>query len=330
MDWIASHRSPNRRPGEFGANNPQLSANRKANDKGVNEVVPLRACSKCKMLRDWSRFQHRKGLPSGQCRECQVIDNRERRVRQGACIRILRTTNCDSLRYCSKCNDLRHISQFQHSKGGPTGWCQPCRTAREKDRRAANGMKVKVFSIVTDTEKLCMQCKEMKAHLEFAPGRRGSGGIAAYCRECARVKYYDRENQTATTLAWRKNNRAAHLARHRVNQFNRKRLIKAADDGTVTAEFMTSLYECECCAYCEASTPFDDRTADHMIPLSRGGKHSVSNLTMACFTCNSSKRDMTPEEFRDYIREGNRSQRQFIGRPTTSYSEVSVPQVPTP
>ena len=36
---------------------------------------------------------------------------------------------------------------------------------------------------------------------------------------------------------------------------------------------------------------------DHVVPVSRGGSHDLSNLVTACFTCNRSKRDKTVEEW---------------------------------
>ncbi len=41
-----------------------------------------------------------------------------------------------------------------------------------------------------------------------------------------------------------------------------------------------------CCAYCGKETQL---TMDHVVPLSRGGRHSVGNIIPACFRCNSSK-----------------------------------------
>lgn len=37
--------------------------------------------------------------------------------------------------------------------------------------------------------------------------------------------------------------------------------------------------------------------ADHIVPLSRGGKHCVENLRIACRKCNLAKSDMTEKEF---------------------------------
>lgn len=40
-------------------------------------------------------------------------------------------------------------------------------------------------------------------------------------------------------------------------------------------------------------------TKEHVIPLCRGGKHSWDNIRLACFKCNTEKKDMTYEEFQE-------------------------------
>lgn len=47
------------------------------------------------------------------------------------------------------------------------------------------------------------------------------------------------------------------------------------------------------CQYCGVTT---DLTIDHVIPRSRGGNSTWTNLITACRRCNSRKGDFTPEE----------------------------------
>lgn len=42
------------------------------------------------------------------------------------------------------------------------------------------------------------------------------------------------------------------------------------------------------CAYCAELKPL---TKDHVVPVSRGGRHAIGNILPACQSCNSSKRD---------------------------------------
>jgi putative hemolysin len=50
------------------------------------------------------------------------------------------------------------------------------------------------------------------------------------------------------------------------------------------------------CAYCDSKDgPFH---LDHIVPWSRGGQHTIENLTVACAPCNWSKGDKTLDEWR--------------------------------
>lgn len=49
------------------------------------------------------------------------------------------------------------------------------------------------------------------------------------------------------------------------------------------------------CVYCGSK---EFIACDHVLPRSRGGRDTMNNLVAACRSCNSSKRDKTPEEWR--------------------------------
>lgn len=49
------------------------------------------------------------------------------------------------------------------------------------------------------------------------------------------------------------------------------------------------------CNYCGVEV--DSPHIDHVIPMARGGKSILENLTVACLRCNSSKGSKTPEEW---------------------------------
>jgi len=50
-----------------------------------------------------------------------------------------------------------------------------------------------------------------------------------------------------------------------------------------------------CCFYCGTG---GDMTMDHIIPISRNGRHSIGNIIPACMSCNSSKWTKTIVEWR--------------------------------
>ena len=43
------------------------------------------------------------------------------------------------------------------------------------------------------------------------------------------------------------------------------------------------------CWWCGKQMKKSERTIEHLIPKSRGGSNSLSNLRLACFTCNNSR-----------------------------------------
>lgn len=59
------------------------------------------------------------------------------------------------------------------------------------------------------------------------------------------------------------------------------------------------LYESQdgLCFYCERPVPPADATADHFIPLGRGGADRRANKVMACRACNGAKADTMPTVF---------------------------------
>lgn len=48
------------------------------------------------------------------------------------------------------------------------------------------------------------------------------------------------------------------------------------------------------CAQCGSELEGRDWTIDHIIPVSKGGDHSIGNLQSMCRSCNGSKQDKDP------------------------------------
>ena len=51
------------------------------------------------------------------------------------------------------------------------------------------------------------------------------------------------------------------------------------------------------CHYCGNRFHPRDLTMDHIVPLSKGGLHTKENITTACMSCNSGKKDKSKEEY---------------------------------
>jgi 5-methylcytosine-specific restriction endonuclease McrA len=203
----------------------------------------------------------------------------------------------EQTRKCSKCGEEKLWSKFQLYKGKPSGQCRECKTAAMKEKRKRDGIPERATSRIEGQRKLCMMCEDMKPLEDFSPSKKGLGGVATYCKQCHAGKYRDKERAKVATSRYREVNRERHLASHRIRMFEYRTRKKVTDDGTVTDEFLKALYATEICHYCGQCTEKEERTADHKIALAEDGHHSASNLVMACWSCNSSKRNLSDEEF---------------------------------
>lgn len=72
-----------------------------------------------------------------------------------------------------------------------------------------------------------------------------------------------------------------------------KRYVQIPYKGVVLSRHNVFKRDSFCCQYCGQEK---DLTLDHLIPKSKGGKSTWTNLVTACKYCNSKKGDFTPEE----------------------------------
>lgn len=103
-----------------------------------------------------------------------------------------------------------------------------------------------------------------------------------------------RAQQRAAHKRWRIRNWERELAR----QLTRRAAIKEATDeerALIETWFQWKRLPSVTCHWCCQS--FDPKKchADHVVPLSRGGKHQLSNLVIACATCNLRKNAQMPD-----------------------------------
>lgn len=129
----------------------------------------------------------------------------------------------------------------------------------------------------------CAYC----GHL-FTPPRAASTVCSRVCSR--RVTYARKRTQRiADAVAWGRANREARAAI--TNQYKARRRKNEQEAvgsvGVSTTDWikMVRRYR-HCCAYCGAP---DEIHMEHVIPLSRGGRHAIGNVLPACAGCNLNK-----------------------------------------
>jgi len=167
--------------------------------------------------------------------------------------------------------------------------------------------------------------KQRDKRLKYAAARRETRRAEAreYAREYRRKNYArlvgdwkrrrdaHKEENAARARAYRKTHPDHHtqyLYAHpeKITEHNAKRAARllANSDGTLTKQVISALYEnAKHCPYCHAefdgdATPRSPKrkSLDHILPISRGGAHSIHNVLICCRSCNTTKAAKTLEE----------------------------------
>ena len=146
---------------------------------------------------------------------------------------------------------------------------------------------------------------------------------AYYLKHCEKIKekrktYYveHKMERIAYTVKWQRNN--PQKVRERTKRFyssdkgrisdrnekHKRRIRKGKGSGITNQQWNELLRKHNFrCAYCGIK---DNMTIDHVVPLSKGGKHSIENIVPACAKCNSRKHtslDWKPQIYKKVIGE---------------------------
>lgn len=196
----------------------------------------------------------------------------------------------EATRVCRECGTEKTVTDFRCINGVPMSrLCSACRLAAKRRGRAE--LKAGRVSQRSDWAPPPKYEEVLGRSLSF-----DVMGLVATYEGLARAAC---ENGVAGAqhISWACTTLREVLAKARVWGFERTNRRRVTNDGTVTDEFLIALYETSCCVYCHKETPPDKRTADHKVPLARGGAHSASNLVMACVKCNNRKHAKSAEVF---------------------------------
>lgn len=191
-----------------------------------------------------------------------------------------RSLTMDSIpqKRCTKCGVEKPLTAFSLYKGEPRRQCRACMQVYNRRYYDRNTEKAKAYA-KNWNEEHADHVKARKSQ-EYAKNKE-------YYTTKARAWYAaNREHSIQRSLAYFRTEKGK--IRNRLNT-NKHRALER--QGDVTPNELTELMQRQTrCAYCKKV--FSDKlpaTIDHVIPLSKGGPHTISNLVLACKPCNSRK-----------------------------------------
>jgi len=175
---------------------------------------------------------------------------------------------------CTKCGDSKELSFFykdKNAKDGHRNQCKGCKKAYTKKWHRENLEKRRKIN-----RKYYQENAERKA--EYAK-KYYQGNCIDYVE---RNKKWRRDNPEKLKVIL-SNSKATRRARKEKN-----------GSCKVTSKDLSKLYK-QPCSFCGE---YGNIHADHIIPISRGGRHSVGNLQPLCRSCNARKSDKFMIEFK--------------------------------
>lgn len=156
--------------------------------------------------------------------------------------------------------------------------------------------------------KKCLRCKKIKTLTDFHKDNSNKDSLSRTCKVCKKTYNSSRYNRNKTHIyaqskKWAIENadklRACHQVKHA-----RYRAKKAG----LTEHFTLMEWLALCAKYgnkCLACGATDTlMTPDHVVPLSKGGTNTISNIQTLCHSCNSIKKE-TITDYRQET-EGNK------------------------
>lgn len=133
--------------------------------------------------------------------------------------------------------------------------------------------------------KICSKCGLAKDRKDFNKDSRSKSGIRCLCRDCQK-----KENVTYRSSYNGIIRRAFHVAKSRAKKYG------VVDDLTFEQlrdifDFFDGIY-----AYCDQKLE-DTPSVDHIIPFSKNGTNTASNIVICCQRCNTVKSNSSVVEF---------------------------------
>lgn len=169
--------------------------------------------------------------------------------------------------------------------------------------------------------KRCCHCEKLKKSTEFYNDKSRPDGKTPRCKDCfglnvnkkKRLKYekeyrdkHRERKREIKNKCYANNKEKYHKKRQerykdldfiasRKKTDHNRRLLEKGD--LTTKQLSDLILNAKNCYYCNKELRITGYELDHKTPLSRGGKHTLSNVVISCMKCNRQKGIKTEKEF---------------------------------
>lgn len=186
------------------------------------------------------------------------------------------------MKHCRDCGLTLPLDAFYRHRGtkdGRDSYCKTCARSRRKAWYVANAERASATSrAYYESHREAIKARSRRDYYGNREARLEAH--RAYHREHW-PEFYARNAEKYRVKA-----QAYYRAhRHRWPQYNARRRSAMTEATPEVRAWVAYLLE-QSCVYCGNSEPIE---VDHVVPLSRGGTHSVENLAPACRPCNRAK-----------------------------------------
>lgn len=202
---------------------------------------------------------------------------------------------------CYKCKQMLSIDFFHKKstgKFGVTGTCKFCSAIISAEWRKNNPERKKIndkkWAQANPDRTAAAKRRYSDKNKEAEKARKAAAYLANKESRDKKSRLWSKQNpekERKRKRNWRRNNpEKARQENHKYRSKLRERSF------AITKKEIAKLIAPQKCFYCQEHT--EKPTLEHVIPIARGGNHSIGNLVSACGICNSSKQDKTIMEWR--------------------------------
>lgn len=197
---------------------------------------------------------------------------------------------------CSRCQQVLPLSAFGKNRSRKDGlhvYCRPCQNERSRLWVEANQKRRQEIVAKSNESRRELNRQWRLDNREALRAKKRQEYVQKKDEYLRRARESYRRNPEAYKRRAVEHQRLHVDEKRRRTLDYRARLLRARRS-IVSTRDIAKITRASC-TYCGSSERI---TVDHVIPLSRGGLHSIGNLTPACLSCNASKGAQTVMEWR--------------------------------